>query len=370
MLKKEELIRYNRHIILSDFGIEKQELLKAAKVLVIGAGGLGCPILQYLVAAGVGKITILDGDYIDISNLQRQVLYSVEDVGYPKAIIAAQKLQKQNQFINIIGIQENLNTSNALKYISQHDLVIDGCDNFATRYLVNDACVLSNKPFIYGSIFKFEGQVAVFNYKNGATYRCVFPEPPLPNEVPSCSDVGVIGVLPGIIGVLQATEAIKLICKIGNTLDNKILIYDALTNHQTILELSKNESIKIDKLEEDYNVFCGVLPPKNILESNEISAIDLQKFIDNPDLQIIDVREDWEYEICRIPNSILIPLKTLPYQLHKIDTDKTKVFVCHHGIRSKNAIEYLELNGFNNLLNLTGGIHEWALSVDKSMNKY
>lgn len=369
MLHTEELKRYNRHIILPEFGIEKQEMLKAAKILVIGAGGLGCPALLYLAAAGVGHITIIDPDTIEISNLQRQVLYSQNDIGKPKAQTAALKLKEINPFIDVDFLVSDLNRDNSIGLISKHDLVLDGSDNFATRYLVNDACVLTGKPLVFGSIFKFEGQVSVFNYNNGPTYRCIYPEPPLPHEVPSCSEIGVLGILPGLIGTMQATEAIKLITQIGEPLSGKLLLYDALSSQQTLISIEKNYDLKIEQLLDDYEAYCNVLTIK-LPEKDELDPQQCQKLIQEIDPQIIDVREPWEFEINRLPNATLIPLKNLPEALHLIDKQKPKLLYCHYGIRSRNALEYLKSQGFSELYHLKGGIALWADDIDPEMEKY
>jgi sulfur-carrier protein adenylyltransferase/sulfurtransferase len=369
MFNQEELRRYNRHIILPEFGINRQEKLKEAKVLVIGAGGLGCPVLLYLATAGIGNITIIDPDTIDISNLQRQVLYTHNDIGKHKATVAAQKLIEINKHISVNAIVDQLGKQNAIELISQHDLVIDGSDNFSTRYLVNDACVITQKPLVFGSIFKFEGQVSVFNFNNGPTYRCVYPEPPSEGEVPSCSEIGVIGVLPGIIGVLQATEAIKIITGIGEPLSGKLLLYDALTNSQIIIELQKNSEIVITDLMDDYDQFCGVKQIQ-IPQDGELSPQDALNLITNHKVQIIDVRETWEYDICKIEDAVLITLNTLPLNLHKIDAKIPKLVYCHHGIRSRNAIEYLQSQGLTQLFNLKGGIDLWAKEISTEMSQY
>lgn len=369
MLNQEELQRYNRHIILPEFGINRQEKLKEAKVLVIGAGGLGCPVLLYLSTAGVGHITIIDPDKIDISNLQRQILYTHSDIGKHKAIVAAEKLREINKYISINAIIDQINKHNAVELISQHDLIIDGSDNFSTRYLVNDACVIAQKPLVFGSIFKFEGQVSVFNHNNGPTYRCIYPEPPAEGEVLSCSEIGVIGVLPGIIGVLQATEAIKIITGIGEPLSGKLLLYDALTNSQIIIELQKNTSIIITELMDDYDQFCGIKQIQTPLDG-ELRPLDALNLITNHKVQIIDVRETWEYDICKIDDAVLITLNTLPQNLHKIDPKIPKLVYCHHGIRSRNAIQYLQSQGFSQLFNLKGGIDLWAKEITPEMIQY
>ena len=344
----EEKRRYARHIILPEIGLEGQQKLKQAKVLVVGAGGLGCPVLQYLTAAGVGTLGIIDFDTVDESNLQRQVLYSTEDIGKHKAAIAKEKLEKQNPYINLVSHVAHLTSANALEIISQYDIVVDGSDNFATRYLVNDACVILNKVLVFGSIFKFEGQVSVFNYKGGATYRCLYPEPPVEGDVPNCAEIGVLGVLPGIVGTLQATEVIKIITGIGEVLSGKLLTLDALTmqfNTFTITVNTKNK--KIDKLI-DYDSFCGTV--------KEISVEELkQKIKSKEDFQLIDVREPKEYQLKNI-GGILIPLNELEKNLDKISREKEIVVYCASGVRSKKAMTILNKNDFNNVFNLKNGL--------------
>src|ERR1035437_5209301 len=306
MLTKEEINRYSRHIIMPEIGIEGQEKLKQAKVLVVGAGGLGCPVLQYLTAAGVGIIGIVDDDIVDETNLQRQVLYNKEETGKQKADVAAKKLKLQNQNVHLISHILHLTSANALEIISHYDLVIDGSDNFPTRYLVNDACVMLNKPLVFGSIFKFEGQVSVFNYKNGPTYRCLFPEPPI--DSPNCAEIGVLGVLPGIIGTLMANEALKIILGIGEILSGKLFVLDALNFQTQIISFEKDpENLKISSLI-DYDNFCTPplshgSPPSPLEragvrqgEAKEISVLELKQLLDSKkDFQLIDVREVSEY---------------------------------------------------------------------------
>lgn len=363
-LTDQEKNRYSRHILLEKVGLEGQEKLKAAKVLVIGAGGLGCPVLQYLTAAGVGTIGIIDFDRVDASNLQRQILYTVADIGKNKAVSAKNRLTQNNPHVNFDVYPEKLTTKNALELFSRYDMVVDGTDNFSTRYLVNDACVISNKPLIYGAIYKFEGQVSVFNYEQGATYRCLFPEPPTAGSVPNCSDVGVIGVLPGIIGTQQANEVIKLILEIGNPLSGKLLTYDALNNAFLTLNINRSEeavqkvlSNSKDFENMDYDFFCGITKNDKM---SEISVAELKEWLSNSkNIQIIDVREDWEQPQIKELNAINIPLNAIPTNFDKIDRDKETVVFCQHGIRSLNCIEYLEQQGFNNLINLEGGIVNW-----------
>jgi len=347
MFTPEELIRYNRHIIIPEIGKEGQLKLKNAKVLVIGAGGLGCPVLQYLTAAGVGTLGIVDFDVVDKTNLQRQILYNVDDIGKPKVEIAKQKLQRQNPHLTFNIYNVKLDKDNALGIFKEYDLIVDGSDNFPTRYLVNDACVISGKPLIYGSIYKFEGQVSVFNYNNGPTYRCLFSEPPDPGDVPNCSEIGVLGVLPGIIGCLQANEAIKIITEIGDPLSGKLMVFDALTHHTNLFEFEKvEENANIAELI-DYEDFCGARDGtnsnKNIMqEVKEITVSELKKKLDNnEDIQIIDVREDFEYEICNIGGE-LIPLGEIHNKTDAISKQKPVVVHCHHGGRSAKAIELLQ----------------------------
>lgn len=357
-LSDKEKNRYSRHLILDKVGEMGQEKLKAAKVLVIGAGGLGCPVLQYLTAAGVGNIGIIDFDVVDESNLQRQILFTITDVGVNKALAAKNRLEKLNQYVNFDVYQEKLTTTNVIELFKQYDIIVDGTDNFSTRYLVNDACIKTNKPLVYGAIFKFEGQVSVFNYNDGPSYRCLFPEAPEVGSVPSCSDVGVIGVLPGLIGTQQANEVIKIILNIGEVLSGKLVVYNALSATQISLNVNRNEEqIKvaqnIDFSSYDYDFFCGLKDDK---EECEISAKDLLDLLSKEPIQVIDVREEWEQPKYDKLNSINIPLQTLPSNLDKIDKNIKTVIYCQHGVRSLHAIDYLKQNGFNNLLNLTGGI--------------
>lgn len=363
-LTDQEKNRYSRHIQLEKVGLEGQEKLKAAKVLVVGAGGLGCPVLQYLTAAGVGTIGIIDFDRVDATNLQRQILYTGADIGQNKAITAKNRLTQLNPHINFDVYPEKLTTKNALELFSKYDIIVDGTDNFSTRYLVNDACVITNKPLVYGAIYKFEGQVSVFNYKGGPTYRCLFPEPPKPENVPSCSTVGVLGVLPGFIGVQQATEVLKISLNIGEPLSGKLLTYDSLNNSFLTLNVNRSEKeIQLalsssDYFESiDYDLFCGI---NKETKMSEITALELKEWISHSkDIQIVDVREGWEQPQIEELNAINIPLNTIPASFDKINRDKLTVVFCQHGIRSLNCIEYLEQQGFNNLINLKGGIVNW-----------
>ena len=351
-LSSGERKQYHRHLILDQIGEAGQLKLKKTKVLVIGAGGLGCPVLQYLTAAGVGTIGIIDGDKVDQSNLQRQILYTTDDVGKFKAASAADRLSKLNPFVKFEVFNIFLTTENAVNLFSEFDIIVDGTDNFPTRYLVNDACVIANKPLVFGSIFKFQGQVAVFNYKGSATYRCLYPSPPAQGSVPNCSDVGVLGVLPGIIGSLQANETIKLITEIGAPLVNKLLYLDALSLQQQILQFSKNDEIKISQLEENYAFFCGEI---NTDTMNSIAPADFLKEQEN--YLLLDVRTQNEFEDENI-GGLHIPLDELEERMGEIPNHKILVVMCASGKRSAKAIELLlEYNYPKTLLNLEGGIH-------------
>ncbi|MGE0568396.1 MAG: molybdopterin-synthase adenylyltransferase MoeB [Bacteroidia bacterium] len=367
MLNKKENIRYSRHVSLDNVGIEGQLKLKRAKVLVVGAGGLGCPVLQYLAAAGVGNIGIVDGDKIDISNLQRQVLYGIDDVGKYKSDVAKEKLLSLNNEIQINSINIFLSRDNILSIIDGYDIVIDGSDNFETRYLVNDACIIKNKILVYGSIFKFEGQISVFNYQSGPSLRCLYPEAPDPNSVPNCSEVGVIGVLPGIIGTIMASEAIKIILDIGKVLSGKLLLMDVLNNHSIKLEIIRNnKNFERAELEESYTFNC-----ENVSPSESISPIELNEWINSgKEFMLLDVRESYEREICLIESSISIPLSKIQESISKIPKDKTIVVYCHHGKRSQAAINQLKKENFKNLINLEGGIHAWAMEIDSTISTY
>lgn len=349
-LSQEENIQYSRHLILDEIGKIGQEKLKVAKVLVIGTGGLGCPILQYLTAAGVGTIGIIDDDTIHQSNLQRQILYKHTDIGKFKAEVAASRLVELNPFVNFNVYLERLTTKNALNLCNQYDIIVDGSDNFPTRYLVNDAAVLTNKPLVFGSIFKFDGHVAVFNYQNGPTYRCLFPNSPAPNSVPNCSEIGVLGILPGIIGALQANEVVKIICGFGNVLSGKLLTFNALTLEQNILNFHKNEGYKITSLESDYDSFCGISK-----KPHEISLNELLKSIEH--YSLLDVRSNLEREHYNI-GGIHIPLHELEERYVEIPTNKTVVVYCKAGVRSKMAIDILESKHLNvDFINLKNGIN-------------
>ncbi|MEZ4883574.1 MAG: molybdopterin-synthase adenylyltransferase MoeB [Chitinophagales bacterium] len=382
---KEELERYSRHIIIPEFNIEGQRKLKAAKVLVIGSGGLGSPLLLYLTAAGVGTIGIVDFDVVDDSNLQRQVLFSVDNVGQPKVEAAKKRLETLNPHINFILHNQRLTSDNALEIFKDYDLVADGTDNFPTRYLVNDACVLLGKPNVYASIFRFEGQVSVFNYTDengeaGPNYRDLFPEPPPAELVPNCSEGGVIGVLPGIIGSMQALEVIKVITGVGKTLSGRLFLYDAATFETRTLKVrrSKNNPLTGENPTQtsliDYVEFCDVkLPGANLEEKpvKEVTVKNLQSLIKKGiDFQLIDVREPYEYEIVNIEGE-LIPLGQIAENVHRIARDKQVIIHCRSGKRSADAIRELEkITDFDNLYNLKGGVLAYAKEVDTSLATY
>ncbi len=361
MLSSQEKNRYNRHLKLNEVGLTGQVKLKKAKVLVIGAGGLGCPILQYLTAAGVGFLSVIDDDIIEESNLQRQILFNSEDIGKQKSIVAVEKLAVQNPFITLKYYNERLTTKNALALFENYDIIVDGSDNFSTRYLINDACILANKPLVYGAIHKFEGQISVFNYKNGASYRCLFPSPPKENEVPNCSEIGVLGVLPGAIGVLQANEVLKIILGIGTVLSDELKILNLLENTSTTLKITKNkeqiERIKLKGLEKDYNLFCGITKNKNL---KSITILDAKKKLSQSEYIFLDVREEWEQPQIKELNALQIPLEQLDEMFEEIPKDKKVIVFCQTGGRSKQAILFLEQEyNFKNLHNLEDGILAW-----------
>lgn len=360
-LSKEELARYSRHLLLKEFGKEAQLKLKKAKVLVIGSGGLGSPVLLYLAAAGVGQIGIVDFDVVDDSNLQRQVLFTIQDIGKPKVMAAKERLEQLNPFIKIIPHNEQLSSKNALSLFANYDVIVDGTDNFPTRYLVNDACVISGKPNVYASIFQFEGQVAVFNLTDkegntGPNYRDVYPTPPAPGSVPSCSEGGVLGVLPAIIGSLQANETIKVITGIGETLSGRLHIFNALSFQSTTLKIKKNPHLAPITQLIDYDLFCGINTSQEMEKIQEITATELEQWMnENKNFQLVDVRENDEYSAANI-GALHIPLATVLERSEEIAKDKPVVIHCKMGGRSARAIEALQAQGFSNLYNLKGGI--------------
>ena len=380
MLTPEELHRYSRQILLPSFGVEAQEKLKNASVLVIGAGGLGTPVLQYLTAAGVGKIGIVDFDQVDISNLQRQVLFNTDEITQSKSKVAADKLQRLNPLVQLENIHSQITSQNAKQIVAEYDLVVDGSDNLPTRYLVNDACILLNKPLVYGAIFQYEGQVSVFNQilkdgSRGPNYRDLFPEPPPPEMVPSCSEGGVLGVLPGIIGSMMANEAIKIISNVGETLSGRLVLFNSLdfTSRTVNIRKSKSNPINGDNptIQDliDYELFCD--PSKKSNAVQEIEPTELKQWMDTKkEFQLIDVRDNQEVNLVRL-DSIHIPLIQLDTSVTKIQKDIPVVVYCKSGGRSAKAIKKLESNyGFKNLLNLKGGIISWINQVDPTLPRY
>jgi len=378
-LTHEEIRRYSRHLIMPEVGLEGQWKLKAARVLCIGAGGLGSPATLYLAAAGVGTIGLVDFDVVDFSNLQRQILHGTGDVGRPKLESAAERLTGINPGVHIETHETALNSSNALEILQNYDVVVDGTDNFPTRYLVNDACVLLRKPNVYGSIFRFEGQASVFAVPDAPCYRCLYAEPPPPGLVPSCAEGGVLGVLPGIIGTIQATEAIKLILGAGETLVGRLLLFDALGMRFRELKLRRDPNCPIcgehPTIHEliDYEQFCGVPAHEGaaVATATDILVDELKEKLDRgDDLLIVDVREPLEYQINRIPGSILIPLGDLPGRVREIDGSREIVVHCKTGGRSARAVEFLKGAGFRRVHNLRGGIVQWVTQIDTSQPTY
>ncbi len=379
-LSKDEILRYSRHLIMPEVGMDGQLKLKNAKVLCIGAGGLGSPLLLYLAAAGVGRLGIVDFDVVDYTNLQRQVIHGTADVGRSKLESAQGAIREINPNVEVVGHDARLTSENALELFQDFDIVVDGTNNFPTRYLVNDACVLLGKPNVYGSIFRFEGQASVFYARQGPCYRCLYPEPPPPGLVPSCAEGGVLGVLPGIVGCLQAMETIKLIIGQGQTLIGRLLVFDALGMKFRELKLRKNPDCPvcgahptITKLI-DYEQFCGIRGEEHtpvMIGVPEIGPREVKKMIDeNQPFVLIDVREPHEFQICRIPGSTLIPLGEIPNRMHELDSASEIVVHCRSGQRSARAVEFLMKAGFQKIHNLKGGILAWSDQVDPSLPKY
>jgi sulfur-carrier protein adenylyltransferase/sulfurtransferase len=375
-LSHEEILRYSRHLILPDVGIEGQRRLKAARVLLVGAGGLGSPAALYLAAAGVGTLGIVDFDVVDRTNLQRQILHGTSQVGRPKLESATARIRDINPHVRVEPFEARLTSENALDIISGFDIVADGTDNFPTRYLVNDACVLLGKPNVYGSIFRFEGQASVFYAKEGPCYRCLYSEPPPPGLVPSCAEGGVLGVLPGIVGSIQALETIKLIVGGGESLIGRLLLFDALRLTFRELRLEKDPDCPVcgahptvTKLI-DYEAFCGI-SAEPAYDGVEITAAELRaEWTGNPDLLVLDVREPHEAAIARIEGARLIPLGELPARLGELDGHAEIVAYCHHGQRSMKALEIMKAAGFAKVRNLKGGIDAWSVNVDATVPRY
>jgi len=383
-LTNDEIKRYSRHLIMPEVGVDGQRRLKAGSVLCIGAGGLGSPAAMYLAAAGVGKLGVVDFDVVDFSNLQRQIIHGTPDVGRSKLASAKDRIQAINPHVDVFTYETALSSENALQLFADYDVILDGTDNFPTRYLTNDACVLLGKPNAYGSIFRFEGQASVFATKDGPCYRCLYPEPPPPGLVPSCAEGGVLGVLPGVIGVIQATEAIKLLTGIGEPLIGRFLIYDALRMRFRELKLKKDPDCPVcgthptvTKLI-DYEQFCGIHPAApeapGVTAHNpatEITSTELKQRLDRGDkLTLVDVREPNEYQINRIPGTVLIPLGEVPRRYAELDKDAEIVVSCKMGGRSAKAADFLRSVGFKHVLNHKGGILDWIDKVDPSQPKY
>ncbi|OIO36861.1 MAG: molybdenum cofactor biosynthesis protein MoeB [Candidatus Omnitrophica bacterium CG1_02_46_14] len=382
-LTQDEILRYSRHLIMPEVGVEGQEKLKAAKVLLIGTGGLGSPAALYLAAAGVGTLGLVDFDKVDFSNLQRQIIHSTNSVNQPKVESAQKRLAEINPNVKVVAYNEMLTKDNVQRILKDYEMVLDGTDNFQTRYLVNDACVFAKKPFVYGSIFRFDGQATVFYPGKGPCYRCLFAEPPPPGMVPSCAEGGVLGILPGVIGVIQATEIIKLILGKGEPLIGRLMLYDALKMSFREVKFRKNPNCPVCgghptiKALIDYDAFCGLTRGEekrlNGPESGvpEITALELKKKMDSHErFVLIDVREPSEFKINQIPGAKLIPLGNIPERVHELDSADEIVVHCHFGGRSAKAVDFLRKAGFKKVKNLAGGIDSWSQEVDPSCPKY
>ena len=383
-LSPEELQRYHRHLILPGIGDEGQRLLRGARVLIVGAGGLGSPSSLYLAAAGVGQIGIVDADIVDLSNLQRQIIHATDDVGAPKVDSARRRLKELNPNVEVVTHNTRLSSTNALEIMGKYDVVVDGSDNFATRYLVSDACVLLDKPNVHGSVLRFDGQASVFSTHDAPCYRCLFPDPPAPGTVPSCEEGGVFGVLPGLIGVIQATETIKLITGVGETLAGRLLLVDGLRMQFETVELERDPACpacgtrEIERLI-DYDAFCGggditEHPAAEDAEApgdDEITPRALQARLNRGGaITVVDVREPYEWAIARLPDARLIPLNSLPQAANTLDRDAEIVVYCHHGMRSAAAVAWLRDQGFMRVRNLVGGVDRWSVDVDPSLRRY
>lgn len=387
-LTKDEIKRYSRHLLLSEVGVEGQEKLKKASVLIVGLGGLGSPLAMYLAASGIGKLGLVDYDTVDVSNLQRQIIHGTSDVGRLKNDSATEKLKEINPEILVVRHDEALTSQNALDIIGNYDIAADGSDNFQTRYLVNDACVLLGKPNVFGSVYRFEGQVSVFWAQKGPCYRCLFPNPPEPGSVPSCEEAGVLGVLPGVIGMLQSTEVIKLILGKGTSLIGRLMLYNALDMRFSEIKLKANPNCLVCgnnpeiKALIDYDEFCGVKKqedissnsshlPENWEGQKEMQPQVLFELIKKKhNLFLLDVREPYEYEICNIDKAVLIPLNQVANNLKSLPKDKMIIVMCHHGGRSRKIMNYLQQNDFVSVYNLDGGIDKYAVEIEPEMERY
>jgi len=377
-LSNDEIRRYSRHLILPEFGMEGQRRLKQGSVLLIGAGGLGSPLALYLAAAGVGHIGLVDFDVVDESNLQRQIVHGTSTLGVRKTESAKRRLQDLNPNVEVTSIEEQITSENALDLLRPYDVIIDGTDNFPTRYLTNDASVMLGKPNVYGSIFRFEGQATVFSPKDGGPcYRCLYPEPPPPGLVPSCAEGGVLGVLPGVIGTIQATEAIKLITGIGETLIGRLMLYDALSMRFRELKLRRNPNCPVcgehPTVTEliDYELFCGIVPQAEQDDTYEITPAEVAEWLKSDDPPfLLDVREANEWDIAHLPNATRISVNELQSRLNELDTAREMVVYCRSGARSGRAVDMLRAAGFRKVKNMTGGILRWADEVDNTVPKY
>jgi len=377
-LSQQEILRYSRHLIMPEVALEGQLKLKQARVLVVGAGGLGSPLALYLAAAGVGRLGLVDYDVVDLTNLQRQILYATPEVGRKKLEVAIQRLRALNPEIQVDGFETALTSENALEILRDYDIVVDGTDNFPTRYLVNDACVLLGKPNVYGSIFRFEGQATVFAMPGGPCYRCLYPEPPPPGLVPSCAEGGVLGILPGLIGLIQATETVKLILGTGRPLVGRLLLYDALAMRFRELKLRRDPNCPVCgdrptiRTLIDYEQFCGVRRERRMHEADgDLEPRELKAMMERGErFLLVDVREPHEHRICSIPGARLIPLKELPQRLHELDSAERIIVHCRSGQRSAKAARLLREAGFRQVHNLKGGILAWSDQVDPTVPKY
>ena len=375
-LSHDEILRYSRHLLLPEVGVEGQRRLKAARVLLVGAGGLGSPAALYLAAAGVGTLGLVEFDVVDLTNLQRQVLHGSSQLGKPKLASAESRLRDLNPHVHLEPFPERLASVNALEVLRRFDIVVDGSDNFPTRYLVNDACALLHRPLVYGSVFRFEGQVSVFDAGRGPCYRCLYSEPPPPGLAPSCAEGGVLGVLPGVIGTLQALEAIKLVLGAGESLVGRLLLFDALRLRFRELQLRKDPECTLCGPQRsitsliDYEAFCGIgAQPAHT--GPEVTARELMEALEEArPVALLDVREPHEHEIVHLPGSRLIPLRELPARLGELDPRMDLVVICHHGVRSLQAVELLRGAGYSHARSLAGGIDAWAVEVDPAMPRY
>jgi sulfur-carrier protein adenylyltransferase/sulfurtransferase len=379
-LSRDEILRYSRHLIMPEVTLEGQLRLKQARVLCVGAGGLGSPLTLYLAAAGVGTIGVVEFDTVDLTNIQRQILYATADVGRPKLEAARERLARLNPEIEIVPHATRLTSGNVMEVIRRYDVVADGTDNFPTRYLVNDACVLSKIPNVYASIFRFDGQLSVFDARRGPCYRCLFPEPPPPGMVPSCADGGVLGVLPGIVGAMQALEVVKLILGAGDPLIGRLVLFDALAFKFHEVAVRKDPACVVCGESPsilapiDYEEFCGVRGVEADADTSGLPTLTVEELRSRRDagetFELLDVREPHEYEIARIPGAVLFPLSELPARLHELDSARTYTLSCHHGVRSVQAYHLMRQAGFGRLQILAGGVDAWAVKIDPSMPRY